>query len=313
MRQRQLDRSWQYDLAPARANVLAVMFLAGAAMCVISGWINTFPGAPIGLYRGVAVAGALFALLLAGRGDTLPRWAIQALLALFSLMIGVLGYAAARDVAVISLGPAVIAVSTYAGYFSVSRSLYLQVTWSTGVFAVSALLAPIRPPVVSVLTVIVTAWALALLLNRLTTELRRRSTTDALTGVASRTAWVDIAERTIGATRGPVTVAIIDMDNFKRINDSAGHLAGDLLLQEVTAAWQRLLPASALIGRFGGDEFVVLFTDAAAAEWIGRMTRIHPAPWSTGLAQHLPGESLTELLHRADLDLLDRKRARQSD
>ena len=316
MRQHQLDQSWQYDLPRTRAYVLALMNFSGAGMCFISGWVSPFAGAPVGFYQIVAVTALVIALLLFWRGATLPRWVLQAFLALFSLQVAVLGVIAVRDVAVISLGPAVIAVSAYVGYFYVSRAVYLQVIWSTGTFAIGAWVAPIRPPLVSVLTVLVTAWALALLLNRMTAELRRRSSTDSLTRVATRAAWVSVAEREVMERGGrAMTVAIIDMDDFKGINDSLGHLAGDLLLKEASAAWRDSIPESALIGRFGGDEFVVLFTGVDsddAAAWMMRMAQIHPAKWTAGLAQHQPGEALTDLLHRADLDLLERKRSRQN-
>jgi diguanylate cyclase (GGDEF)-like protein len=59
------------------------------------------------------------------------------------------------------------------------------------------------------------------------------------------------------------TLLLIDLDHFKRINDLAGHPAGDAMLREVAAALRHSVRSSDLIGRLGGDEFVVVLEDCA--------------------------------------------------
>jgi diguanylate cyclase (GGDEF)-like protein/PAS domain S-box-containing protein len=86
---------------------------------------------------------------------------------------------------------------------------------------------------------------------------------DALTGLPNRTTFVEQVERQLGFERQrPLALLFIDLDNFKRVNDSLGHLAGDRLLQTVGARISATLRTSDLVARFGGDEFIVMLSGA---------------------------------------------------
>jgi len=95
---------------------------------------------------------------------------------------------------------------------------------------------------------------------------------DKLTGVLNRWGWDERAPGTLAHAKGhrePVALLIVDLDSFKQINDMFGHLAGDAVLRSVAAALRDATRGCDLVGRFGGDEFVLLLPathlDGAAA------------------------------------------------
>jgi diguanylate cyclase (GGDEF)-like protein len=92
-------------------------------------------------------------------------------------------------------------------------------------------------------------------------ELRTLATTDALTGSLSRRAFRDEASRALALAqrhRHSLSCLMLDLDHFKRINDTYGHSTGDLVLTEVIHACRATLRSSDLIGRLGGEEFAIL-------------------------------------------------------
>ncbi len=91
--------------------------------------------------------------------------------------------------------------------------------------------------------------------------LAHRAVHDPLTGLANRTLILDRAEQMLvrcRRTQEPVAALFIDLDNFKEVNDTLGHEAGDKLLRAIAARFAATVRASDTVGRLGGDEFVVL-------------------------------------------------------
>jgi len=146
---------------------------------------------------------------------------------------------------------------------------------------------------------------------------------DALTGLRNRT-WVEkLLERRM-QERAPLSVAIVDIDGFKQVNDEYGHLAGDELLKQFAGELKSAGRKGDLIGRWGGDEFILMLEcEPAAAEaqierlrvWICGNYSVHGPRGATkvkveasiGLAGHVPGETLKQLLARADAAMYARK------
>jgi diguanylate cyclase (GGDEF)-like protein len=158
--------------------------------------------------------------------------------------------------------------------------------------------------------------------------LTRFAGTDALTGVLNRRALEAEAEREIArCARSGASLSLfaIDIDRFKKVNDTLGHRGGDRALVELVRVMKQELRLVDIVARIGGDEFVVLLPDAtlAAAKNVAERLRIavaqHKTPFdggaiemtiSVGLAQLLPTDgSWQTVLDRADKALYQCKRA----
>lgn len=139
-------------------------------------------------------------------------------------------------------------------------------------------------------------------------EAEHLARSDGLTGAANRRRW-DLAmqDAVEEATRegGMFTIALLDLDYFKRFNDTYGHQAGDELLQRAVAAWQLHLPPGNLLARYGGEEFAVLMpgiTTYQAFELVERLRAVVPGgnTCSAGIASWHSGESADDIVRVAD-------------
>jgi diguanylate cyclase (GGDEF)-like protein len=100
---------------------------------------------------------------------------------------------------------------------------------------------------------------------------------DSLTGAPNRRTWDHELPRACKLSLERETtlcVAILDLDRFKAFNDSRGHQAGDLLLQDAVRAWTEVLPAEALLARYGGEEFAILILGLTAADLVRVLHRL---------------------------------------
>jgi diguanylate cyclase (GGDEF)-like protein len=109
------------------------------------------------------------------------------------------------------------------------------------------------------------------------TEAERRAQTDPLTGVLNRRSLIERLDAACVRARArglPISLLFIDLDHFKQINDSFGHLAGDACLRAIIDPIHAELRQSDVIGRYGGEEFVVILSSADAAAAIPIAQRI---------------------------------------
>lgn len=133
-------------------------------------------------------------------------------------------------------------------------------------------------------------------------ELSRLAATDPLTSIANRRCWDDRLGTMLVSGPRPA-VLLVDLDHFKRYNDEHGHLAGDELLIAFARSIEQVTPTGDVCARWGGEEFAVMLRHSAQAEQVAeRIRRDVPLgqTCSIGLVRQRPGESMTELTHRAD-------------
>ena len=156
---------------------------------------------------------------------------------------------------------------------------------------------------------------------------RQKALLDPLTGLPNRAAWSERLDYEVNAwhQRGnSLSLAMLDLDHFKRINDGYGHLAGDKVLKIIANVLSKRLRPTDFIARFGGEEFVLLMPDSTLADAlaVGEVLReaIAACPFhfkgepvtitvSMGVAQFQPGERSDLALKRADEALYRAKAA----
>jgi diguanylate cyclase len=154
-------------------------------------------------------------------------------------------------------------------------------------------------------------------IERQSKQLSQLTRVDELTGLLNRRAWsVELPAAIERARRDGValSVALLDLDHFKRFNDDYGHQAGDRLLKGATAAWSAELRAVDQLARYGGEEFIVLLPGATAELATGvleRLRAVTPAgqTFSAGVATWDGNETSEELIARADQALYQAKDA----
>lgn len=163
-------------------------------------------------------------------------------------------------------------------------------------------------------------------------QLRDAAETDPVTGVYSHRHLQDrIRQETARAARSgsPLSVLMVDLDDFKHVNDAFGHQAGDRVLRAIAGTLRAAVRTSDVVARYGGDEFVVLMpdTDGTEAARVSQRaseavaSKVHPmtdgtelhVSCSAGLALYpRDGNSARRLLRSADAAMYTHKRARSS-
>jgi diguanylate cyclase (GGDEF)-like protein len=141
-------------------------------------------------------------------------------------------------------------------------------------------------------------------------QLLARSRIDAKTGLLNAATWESEAAAEIARairTRSPLSVALIDIDHFKAVNDTHGHLAGDAVLRALSDVLREQLRGYDVVGRFGGEEFLVLLpqTGEADALIIAERLRAHVAAMSIPVAPGATPEACVRLTVSIGVTALD--------
>lgn len=162
--------------------------------------------------------------------------------------------------------------------------------------------------------------------ERIRRELMRRAMTDELTGLANRREFMASLDRAIAAARRnrrPLALAILDIDHFKRVNDTYGHPAGDAVIRTVASTAVDIMRGQDTVGRLGGEEFAVVLPDCSGDNAFAACERLRVAmreadlemetgenisvTLSTGIAVFAKDDSAEAMIARADAALYDAK------
>jgi diguanylate cyclase (GGDEF)-like protein len=301
---------------PAIAWALALLFVFKAAICFATVAFPISAAEPTGLVGATGalgiVAGSLVWLfaarisllgfeLIAGAGSLLTSMLIAHANTHGGMMLGAFAYPW---------------IAIYAAHFFPRRAVNAQGLLISLGFGAGLALSHLSHVVIYWVVVTVTIWSICILLGNLSESLRRQVGTDYLTGLLNRSGFVVAAmrERALANRTGAqLTVAVIDLNHFKQINDHAGHAAGDRLLADIARSWRERMRPSDILARHGGDEFVLLLPCTGHRGAEGALERLRggkdPVDWSIGISEWLPGENLDTPLARADKHLYEAKLA----
>jgi diguanylate cyclase (GGDEF)-like protein/PAS domain S-box-containing protein len=158
--------------------------------------------------------------------------------------------------------------------------------------------------------------------RRMRAELEWRATVDAMTGCANRSSTMLLLEEVLTASSKPAAVVFVDLDRFKAVNDLHGHGTGDDLLVAVAARLRSAVRDVDLVGRIGGDEFLIVCPDVREVDSVAigdRVLAALDAPFlvgdqtlhasaSIGIARSVAGEAPDALIARADAAMYESKR-----
>jgi diguanylate cyclase (GGDEF)-like protein len=301
---------------PPIAWSLALLFLfkGSVAVAVLAFPISSVQ--PTGLLVAAGALGLLGSLGVWLFALRIPMIGFELLAAVGSVVTSVLIAHAATDGGMMVAAFAYPWIAIYSAHFFPRRVVIAQGLLISVGFGVGLLVSGLPHVGVYWAIVTVTIWSICLVLGHLSESLRRQADTDQLTGLLNRNGFLAAANRehAIAQRSGnPLTLALLDLDGFKQINDRRGHVAGDRLLADLGHTWRACLRTGDILARHGGDEFVLLLPATSPVGAVAVLDRLRvkdlPVTWSVGIGEWLPGESLGECVARADGHLYSVKNA----
>jgi diguanylate cyclase (GGDEF)-like protein len=326
-------RGWRQR--PARAIASAAGWAGSSVMILV---VILLPGADrshtllaVALSVWTALAGVL-ALAWGTRGDEIGLRATSAL-AMPAIALGV--YITGGTTS--PLLPVVFLAVALTAYFGTPRAAMVRLVGAIAVSASPFLYSTVDAQIAFTLRFVAVAATAAVLvgiilynrreLTQAEDVARELASHDALTGLPNRRAFADSVGRTLRRTSqpvdSPVSIAMIDLDNFKRVNDTFGHAAGDRVLQAIAGALEDVTRPGDFVARIGGDEFALVAhgvdTSASRALSVRCVAAVEAAVAQAGYADcevsatvgfalfPYHGRTLDSLVEAADCALMDAK------
>jgi diguanylate cyclase (GGDEF)-like protein len=289
--------------------VLAALYSGGGLVNFAVAGLPINPNEPARLAVVLGILDLLMSAALLVSRRRLRPVALHLSLTLRVVFAVVLVARAASPTGVAMVGFALVCIVLYAAYFFTRVAARVHTALAVAGFVVGTVVGGVHRVAVVVLVVVLFLVVAEELSGTLNTRLRLQGRTDGLTGLANRSWFRLAASREIADAdrrRRPFSLVLLDLDDFKSVNDAGGHRAGDTLLVELTRSWQSRLRRDDLLARYGGDEFAILLRDTTATQTtplLDELRAAHPMSWSAGVACWTPGTDLDAMFEQADQDL----------
>jgi GGDEF domain-containing protein len=311
-----LADAWKRTGVNPAVRSLALIMLAGALTSLTAALFPANPQAPVGLFRVVAGLAFICSALLWLLAERIPRSFLHLAVAGGTVAISVLIARAATGVSTVVTATDYIWMGVYVSFFFSRLAARLHLALIALTFGVALIGNSRGVPAEAFILMTASIVVASETIGRQSARLRHEAHTDPLTGLLNRKGLVPAAERAFALadrTGIPLTVGLVDLDDFKLVNDRDGHAVGDRLLVQMTRTWGEELQPGDIFARLGGDEFLVILVGSRneeATRFFERLLFISPAPWSAGVVKRNRGEDLSACLARADNTLYESKRAR---
>ncbi len=302
--------------AVATARVMAtttgLFYLAGGCLVFV-----TMPGLArdhghTGIIAAIATGAAVVGAILFVRGRMLPESAFHGLIALGTVLIAVVTSLSGGGSTSLQFGPmfAFVAVDCFFFFAWPAALAHLAFLAACSLIAFQVVGLPLGNIVIQLASAALVGFVVGWLARAASAAER-----DVLTGLVNRRGFdkalrtaVDDAER----TGGPLSLAVLDFDQFKLVNDRGGHVHGDRLLQAAAREWATQLRSGQTLARVGGDEFAVIMPGCPANRGAAVADQLRNAvsrltSCSAGVAEWQPQDSQSMLIARADTSLYEAK------
>jgi diguanylate cyclase (GGDEF)-like protein len=297
------------------ANTGGVLMVAASVLVGVATVLPLPPGAHLAALRWLVLATLAGGALLLAPGERLPLW---------SFHLFVFAGIALITIAIRESGGGASALSFGVLYAFIAVDSFLFFPWwqatvhlVTAELCAAVSLAMAGPGTVGPAVMLCGVLAVVGVVVGWLTRAAAAAELDPLTGLPNRRGFDRELNRILlraEHTGNGVCLALVDVDDFKAINDLGGHAAGDRLLRETAAAWSGRIPAGSCLARYGGDEFALLLPRHDVAEaviTVDGLRTVMPArrTCSAGVAAWEPGDTASLLVNRADALLYQSKRA----
>jgi len=301
-------------LSADQDTLLALLVFGGGIACALGAIHPMGPNAARGLEVMIAITNTLLALAIMIWHLGSRSWVQAGILLAMIIELTIL---IALTHSQIGLAIDLIAfpwISVYAACFLAPIVFVGYMGASTAMVLTASAFTSIVDPLNIAIRFTAPAWVAAFAIMLVMRGLVRRADTDNLTGILNRNGFFRHSNRAAAQRLERVThLILIDLDDFKTVNDENGHLEGDRVLQDTATALDAALPAGSIVARIGGDEFAVLTfgqNDAGLHGTLSLLRTTLSCSFSYGLAPWLATWSLDEALAHVDRALYQDKRLR---